>query len=64
MASTCFIIPQTTLERYAEQRRLSLTEQHKIKLGRKPIFSPFQEADLVKGFSKLRGLTKDVSLVY
>jgi hypothetical protein len=48
--SKYFGVPQTTLERYIKQRRLSSSEKDypTTKLGRKPVFPPNLEADLVQ----------------
>jgi hypothetical protein len=45
-AARHFCVPQT-LERYVKQRQESDNEDITTKLGRKPIFSPDLESDLV-----------------
>ncbi|KAJ4446411.1 hypothetical protein ANN_13107 [Periplaneta americana] len=47
-AARYFCVPQTTLERYVKQRRESENEEEiSTKLGRKPVFPPDLESDLV-----------------
>jgi transposase len=47
-ASKHFAVPQTTLERYVKRRRESGTGECKTQLGRKPVFPPNLEAELVQ----------------
>ena len=47
-AARYFCVPQTTLERYVKQRRESGSEEVTTKLGRKPVFPPDLESDLVR----------------
>jgi hypothetical protein len=47
-AAIHFCVPQTILERYVKQRRESDNEDITTKLGRKSIFPPDFESDLVR----------------